>query len=59
MIRLLRLFKIFKLAKTDKKIVANYKQKMKISYGTERLIYFTLGFFVFVHVFSCIYIIIS
>ena len=32
---------------------------MKISYGTERLIFFILGFGVFVHVFGCLLVIMS
>jgi len=39
-IRLLRLFKILKIIKANKRLVQYFSEKMRISNGTERLIYF-------------------
>ena len=59
LLRLLRLMKIIKLAKNDKKVTANHEQKMKIRYGTERLIFFTSGFLILIHVTGCLFIILE
>lgn len=55
-IRLLRLFKLMKIIKQNKKLVHHFSEKMKISQGTERLIFFSVFFALFLHLSACMFI---
>jgi hypothetical protein len=58
MIRLLRLFKILQIAKKSR-VAAGHVHKTKINHGTERLIFFSFGFGLLIHLFGCIFVILS
>lgn len=55
-IRLLRLFKILKLVKSNKRLVHHFSEKMRISNGTERLIFFSFFYIVFIHLSACMFV---
>ena len=57
-VRLFRLIKVLKMVKSNKKLVHQFSEHMKISNGLERLILFSGLFGIFIHVFACIFIII-
>ena len=59
LIRLFRLIKIFKLIKSNKKMMNHFSERMRISSGTERLVFFTFFFAIFLHVSSCLFIILG
>lgn len=55
-VRLFRLVKILKLVKSNRRLVHHFSEKMKISNGLERLIFFSGFFIVFIHVFACLFV---
>lgn len=57
-VRLFRLIKVLKMVKSNKKLVHQFSEHMKISNGLERLILFSGLFGIFIHVFACVFIII-
>jgi hypothetical protein len=46
-----------KLVKENKKMADNFAEKMKIGAGTNRLVFFTFFFLIFIHVSGCLFII--
>jgi hypothetical protein len=56
LIRLFRLIKIFKLIKGNKKVMNHFSERMRINSGTERLVFFSFFFMIFLHVSSCLFI---
>jgi hypothetical protein len=56
LIKLARLIKIFKLVKSNKKLVNHFSERMRINSGTERLVFFSFFFMIFLHVSSCLFI---
>jgi hypothetical protein len=56
LIRLFRLIKIFKLVKGNKKLVTHFSERMRINSGTERLVFFSFFFMIFLHISSCLFI---
>lgn len=59
LVRLFRLVKILKLIKSNKKVVQHFSEKMKISNGCERLIFFVFFFVIFLHVFACLSVMVT
>lgn len=55
-VRLFRLIKVLKMIKQNRKLVHNFSEHMKISNGLERLIMFSGLFIIFIHVFSCLFV---
>lgn len=55
-IRLLRLFKILKLIKSNKRLVHHFSEKMRISNGTERLIFFSFFYLIFIYLSACMFV---
>lgn len=58
-VRLFRLVKILKLVKSNRRLVHHFSEKMKISNGLERLIFFSGFFIVFIHVFACLFVMLA
>ena len=58
-IRLFRLLRILKLVKSNKKLVHHFSEKMKISNGLERLVFFSFFFLIFLHVFACLCVMVT
>lgn len=58
-IRLFRLVKILKLVKSNKRLVHHFSEKMKISNGVERLIFFSFFFIIFMHVAACLFVMLA
>lgn len=56
LIRLFRLIKILKLIKSNKRLVHHFSERMRINSGTERLAFFSFFFIIFLHVSSCLFI---
>lgn len=56
LIRLFRLIKILKLIKSNKRLVHHFSERMRINSGTERLAFFSFFFVIFLHVSSCLFI---
>ena len=59
LVRLFRLVKILKLVKSNKRLMNQFSEKMRISAGTERLAFFSVFFVIFLHVSSCLFIMIG
>jgi len=59
LIRLFRLIKILKLIKSNKRMMSEVSERMRISAGTERLAFFSFFFVIFLHVSSCLFIMIG
>lgn len=58
-VRLFRLLKILKLVKSNRKLVHHFSEKMKISNGMERLVFFLLFFIIFMHVGACLFVMLA
>ena len=58
-IRLFRLLRILKLVKSNRKLVHHFSEKMKISNGLERLVFFSFFFLIFLHVFACLCVMVT
>ena len=58
-VRLFRLVKVLKMVKSNKKLVHHFSEHMKINNGTERLLMFSGLFVIFVHVFSCLFVLMA
>ena len=59
MIRMLRMVKMIRLLKDRKKIVTSLDSVLKVNAGFERLIFFVLGFVLFNHTISCLWIMLA
>ena len=59
LIRLFRLIKILKLVKSNKKLMNHFSEQMRINAGSERLMFFSFFFVIFLHVSSCLFIMIG
>ena len=59
MIRMLRMVKMIRLLKDRKKIISSLDSVLKVNAGFERLIFFFLGFVLFNHTFSCLWIMLT
>ncbi len=59
LIRLVRLVKMIKIMRTNQNTMHNFSERLKISGGTERLGTFTFFFIIFLHVSSCLFIMIA
>ena len=55
-IRLLRLFKILKLIKSNKRLVHHFSEKMRISNGMERLLFFSFFYLIFIYLSACMFV---
>jgi hypothetical protein len=58
-VRLTRLAKVFKLLKKKQTLLSKLSEKLKISSGLERLGIFTFFFALFIHVASCLFILLA
>lgn len=58
-VRLTRLAKVFKLIKKNKTLFSRLTEKLRISMGFERLVIFFFFFGIFIHVASCLYILLA
>lgn len=58
-VRLLRLARIVKLLKKNKSLFSRLSEKLSLSTGIERLLTFTAFMLIFVHVWSCVFILID
>lgn len=58
-VRLTRLAKVFKLLKKNKTLFSKLTEKLRISMGFERLVLFLSFFCIFIHVGSCLYILLA
>lgn len=56
LIRMTRLAKLLKLLKSNKTVISRITEKLQLSAGFERLLFFTVFFFFFVHVSACLYV---
>lgn len=56
LIRLFRLMKVFKLIKGNKKLMTQFSERLRINSGTERLVFFSFFFGIFLHVSTCLFI---
>ena len=59
MVRMLRMVKMIRLFKDRKKIISNLDNVLKVGAGYERLLFFMLGFILFNHTISCIWIMLA
>jgi len=58
-VRLFRLVKVLKMIKSNRKLVHHFSEHMKINNGTERLLMFSGLFVIFIHVFSCLFVMLA
>ena len=56
LIRMTRLAKLFKLLKGNKTVVSRLTEKLQVSSGLERLLFFNVFFFFFMHISACMYV---
>jgi hypothetical protein len=59
MLKIFRLIKILKLVKQNRGVVRKLSESMQISTGMERLAFFTFFFSIFLHVSSCLFIMLA
>jgi len=59
LIRMTRLAKLFKLLKGNKTVLSRVTEKLQINSGKERLIFFSVFFFFFMHISACMYILLA
>jgi hypothetical protein len=59
LIKLMRLFKIMKLVKNKDKLNSHLQKQLRISSGTERLLFVSICFVFFTHIFACLWILIG
>lgn len=59
MLRIFRLIKILKLIKSNRGVVRQFSEKMRISSGQERLAFFSFFFLIFLHVSSCMFVMLA
>lgn len=59
MLKIFRLIKILKLVKQNRGVVRKLSESMRINTGTERLAFFTFFFSIFLHVSSCLFIMLA
>jgi hypothetical protein len=59
LLRLMRLVKLFKILKNKENLSAHFTMKMKISQGTERLIGAAAAFLFFIHIFTCLFMLLG
>jgi len=58
-VKLMRLFKIMKLIKNKDKLNNHLQKQLSISSGTERLMFVTICFIFFTHLFACLWILLG
>jgi hypothetical protein len=59
LVRLMRLFKIMKLVKNKDKLNHHLQKQLRISGGTERLLFVTICFVFFTHIFACLWLLLG
>ena len=59
LLRLMRLVKLFKIMKNKESLSAHFTRKLKISQGAERLILCFTAFLFFIHIFSCLFMLLG
>jgi hypothetical protein len=59
LVKLMRLFKIMKLVKNKDKLNSHLQKQLRISSGTERLLFVTICFVFFTHIFACLWLLLG
>ena len=55
LVRLMKIVRLIKIVKVNNKLTRNLSEILKISAGTERLVYLVISFFALQHVTSCLW----
>lgn len=57
--KLMKLFRVFKLVQKSDAAMKKVSESFKIGIGFQRLVFFTLIFFLTVHIFACLWLIVA
>lgn len=55
LIRMTKIVRLIKIVKVNNKLVKHLSEILKISAGTERLVYLVVSFFAIIHVTTCLW----
>ena len=58
-VRLIRMAKVFRLLKKNQQLIHRVSEKLRFNHGMERLMTFCFFFLVFIHVASCLYVLLA
>lgn len=54
-----KLARMLKIVRNRKKIIRNMNNMMKVSFGVERLLWFTITFVIMMHLIACLWIMVA